>query len=137
MMRETKRIISMTMDGKEMQFRIQKLDAFFGGKLLKMLSGVQKDRDEAFGLSDFLFSLGDYDFESVMRVCLAHAEAQLPAGFMVVWKNGCWGVPEMETETMACLKLTLEVMAFSMEGFFTGGGSGSGSGKADSCPQSR
>ena len=136
-MREINRIIPLKVNEETMHFRLTKLDAFSGGKLLKMLNGVQRDREEAFGLSDFLFSLGDYDFESVMRVCLAHAEAELPAGFMTVWKDGCWGVPEMETETMACLKLTLEVMAFSMEGFFTGGGSGSGSGKADSCPQSR
>ena len=136
-MREIERIIPLKVNEETMHFRLTKLDAFSGGKLLKMLNGVQRDREEAFGLSDFLFSLGDYDFESVMRVCLAHAEAELPAGFMTVWKDGCWGVPEMETETMACLKLTLEVMAFSMEGFFTGGGSGSGSGKADSCPQSR
>ena len=136
-MRETKKIIPLKVNEETMHFRLTKLDAFSGGKLLKMLNGVQSDKEEAFGLSDFLFSLGDYDFESVMRVCLAHAEAQLPAGFMTVWKDGCWGVPEMETETMACLKLTLEVMAFSMEGFFTGGGSGSGSGRADSCPQSR
>ena len=136
-MREINRIIPLKVNEETMHFRLTKLDAFSGGKLLKMLNGVQRDKEEAFGLSDFLFSLGDYDFESVMRVCLAHAEAQLPAGFMTVWKDGCWGVPEMETETMACLKLTLEVMAFSMEGFFTGGGSGSGSGRADSCPQSR
>ena len=136
-MREINRIIPLKVNEETMHFRLTKLDAFSGGKLLKMLNGVQRDREEAFGLSDFLFSLGDYDFESVMRVCLAHAEAELPAGFMTVWKDGCCGVPEMETETMACLKLTLEVMAFSMEGFFTGGGSGSGSGKADSCPQSR
>ena len=136
-MREINRIIPLKVNEETMHFRLTKLDAFSGGKLLKMLNGVQRDREEAFGLSDFLFSLGDYDFESVMRVCLAHAEAELPAGFMTVWKDGCWGVPEMETETMACLKLTLEVMAFSMEGFFTGGGSGSGSGRADSCPQSR
>ena len=124
----------MTMDGKEMQFRIQKLDAFSGGKLLKMLNGVQRDKEEAFGLSDFLFSLGDYDFESVMRVCLAHAEAQLPAGYMTVWKDGCWGVPEMETETMACLKLTLEVMAWSLEGFFPGSGRSS---RGEGTPSSR
>ena len=90
-----------------------------------MLSGVQKDRDEAFGLSDFLFSLGDYDFESVMRVCLAHAEAQLPAGFMTVWKDGCWGVPEMETETMVCFRLTQETLAWSLEDFFGEDGSAS------------
>ena len=131
-MRQITKIIPLKVNEETMNFRITRLDAFSGGKLLKMLSSVQKERDEHFSLSDFLFSLGDYDFEAVMRVCLGHAEVQLPAGFIPVKADGCWGMPELEYETLTCLKLTLEVMAFSLEDFFPESPSDSSPGRAPS-----
>ncbi len=119
-MREITKIISLPAGKDTMSFRLSRLDAFSGARLLKLLSLEQEksENGRSFSLSDFLFSLSDSDFERVMKVCLAHAEAQLPAGFIPVWREGCWGIPDLEYETMLCLKLTLEVMAWSLSGFF-------------------
>ena len=121
-MREIMKTIRLPVGDEMMNFRISKLDAFSGGRLLKLLSVAQGKSEKALPLSEFLFSLADGDFERVMRTCLAHTEVELPAGFIPVCKDDCWGMPEMEYETVTCLKLTLEVMAWSLEGFFPGTG---------------
>ncbi len=121
-MREITKTITLPFGDETMTFRLSKLDAFSGGRLLKLLSAAQGKTEKALPLSDFLFSLADGDFEKVMRTCLAHAEAELAAGFIPVCKDDCWGMPDLEYETVTCLKLTLEVMAWSLEGFFPGSG---------------
>ena len=136
-MREITKNLSLAVGEETMTFRLTKLDAFSGGRLLKLLSTAQGSSDSPLTLSDFLFSLPDWDFESVMRVCLAHSEVQLPAGFIPVYKDQCWGMPELEYEIRLCLKLTLEVMAFSLESFFPGSGSTSSPGAGTSSRQSR
>ena len=73
-------------------------------------------------MSDLLFALPEDQFEKVMRTCLSRAEVSLPAGYIRVYMDGCWGVPELEYETLTCLRLTLAEMGFSLEGFFPGGG---------------
>ena len=133
-MRENTRILTLPAGEEQMTFRLTKLDAFSGGRLLKLLYAAQEGQTSSgMSLSDFLFSLPDSVFESVMKVCLAHAEVQLPAGFIAVYRAGCWGLPALEYETLACLKLTLEVMAFSMEGFFPASASASAPGAGTSC----
>ena len=117
-MREITKTLTLPVGDTTLTFRLSKLDAFSGGRLLKLLSVIQGKSDKALDLSDFLFTLPDKDFEQVMRTCLAHVEVELPAGFIPVFQNDCWGMPELEYETVTCLKLTLEVMAWSLEGFF-------------------
>ena len=132
-MREITKTLTLPIGDETLTFRLSKLDAFSGGRLLKLLSLAQEKSDHALPLSDFLFTLSDADFERVMRICLAHAEVELPAGFIPVCKNDCWGMPELEYETVTCLKLTLEVMAWSLEGFFPGSGWNSQREDAGSC----
>ena len=132
-MREIMKTLRLPVGDESLNFRISKLDAFSGGRLLKLLSASQGKSEKALPLSDFLFSLADGDFERVMRTCLAHAEVELPAGFIPVYQDDCWGMPEMEYETVTCLKLTLEVMAWSLEGFFPGNGQSSQREDAGSC----
>ena len=136
-MREITKIITLPVGEESMPFRLTKLDAFSGGRLLKLLSATQGKAEGNLTLYDFLFSLEDAEFDSVIRVCLAHAEAQLPAGFIPVYRDQCWGLPELEYETRLCLKLTLEVMAFSLESFFPGSGLTSSRGEEASSRQSR
>ena len=136
-MREITKMITLPISDEMMTFRLTKLDAFSGGRLLKLLSAAQGKAEGNLTLYDFLFSLEDAEFESVMRVCLAHAEEQLPAGFMPVYRDQCWGLPELEYETRLCLKLTLEVVAFSLESFFPGSGSTLSPGEEASSRQSR
>ena len=111
-MRETTKMITLPIGDEMMTFRLTKLDAFSGGQLLKLLSAAQGKADGSLTLYDFLFSLEDAEFEA-------------------------WGVPELEYETRLCLKLTLEVMAFSLESFFPGSGSTSSHGAGTSSRQSR
>ena len=50
-MREIEKTISIPVEGKPMDFRLTKLDAFSGAALLRMLSGMPKDpgRMDGFG----------------------------------------------------------------------------------------
>ena len=52
------------------------------------------------------------------KTCLRSASALLPAGPIRVLDQGCWGIPDLEHDAWACLKLTLEVMSWTLEGFF-------------------
>ena len=119
-MREMYKEIALKIDGKEMKFRMRKLDAFSGVKVLKMISA-----SEAGTLQEMIFSLAEWEMESLMKVCLKHCEVMLPAGWIPVYADECWGMPEMETETMVCFRLTQETLAWSLEDFFGDGGSAS------------
>ncbi len=123
-MRETTKLIQLNVGGEMKQFRITKLDAFSGARLLKMLSSLptdKKDQDKGGGNStlwEMFFSLDEVNMDLIMKTCLSRAEISLPAGFIRVLENGCWCVPEFEYETMICITLSLEVMAFTLNGFF-------------------
>ena len=117
-MRETTKTIRIPMGNEEKTFRLTKLDAFSGVRVLKLLSASEKE-----DLQSLLFSLSDADLTALMQTCLSHAEAELPAGFIKVWNDGCWGIPELEHETLACFRLTQEVLAWTLSGFFPDGGS--------------
>ena len=115
-MRETTKILTLPADGEEKTFRLTKLDAFSGVRVLKLLSASDSD-----SLQALLFSLPDETAASLMKTCLARAEISLPAGYIRVYDQGCWGLPELEFDTMLCFRLTQEVLAWTLRDFFPGG----------------
>ena len=120
-MREITKTVSISIDEKPMDFRLTKLDAFSGAALLRMLSTMPEGENVA-----NLFSwLSDKDLRSLMAACLEHTEVQLPAGWNPVMTRGEWSYPELEHDTATCLKLTIEEVLWTLEGFFGGGASGS------------
>ena len=121
-MREITKVLSASMDGKSKDFRLTKLDAFSGAALLRMLSGMRKDPGDDSVLG-FITSLSEPDLRSLMTTCLQHCEVLLPAGWMPVMTRGEWTYPELEHDTAVCLKLTIEEVLWTLEGFFGGGGS--------------
>ena len=121
-MREIEITISIPVEGKPMNFRLTKLDAFSGASLLRMLSGMRKDPGDDSVLG-FITSLSEPDLRSLMTTCLQHCEVLLPAGWMPVMTRGEWTVSELEHDTAVCLKLTIEEVLWTLEGFFGGGGS--------------
>ena len=123
-MREIMKILPVTVDGKSQDFRLTKLDAFSGASLLRMLSGMRKDLGDDSVLG-FITSLSEPDLRSLMITCLQHCEVLLPAGWMPVMTRGEWTYPELEHDTAVCLKLTIEEVLWTLEGFFDGGVSAS------------
>ena len=123
-MREIAKNISIPVDGKNIDFRLTKLDAFSGASLLRMLSNMPQvsSGDSVMG---FITHLSESDLRSLMVTCLQHCEVLLPAGWMPVMTRGEWTYPELEHDTAVCLKLTIEEVLWTLEGFFGGGASGS------------
>ncbi len=131
-MRENTKMLFLPVGKEQKEFRITKMDAFSGAKLLRLLSDLTEE-NKSRSLSDLLFALPEKEMEQVMRSCLSRAEVSLPAGYIRVWMPECWGLPELEYDTLTCLKLTLEVMAFTLNGFFPESGSPSGTGVEATC----
>ena len=126
-MREITKTVSISIDRKPMDFRLTKLDAFSGAALLRMLSSMPEGENVA-----NLFSwLSDKDLRSLMAACLEHTEVQLPAGWNPVMTRGEWSYPELEHDTATCLKLTVEEVLWTLEGFFGERASGSRPGTPD------
>ena len=122
-MREITKTISLPLDGKETTFRLSKLDAFSGARLLKLLSSLPNaEGQRELPLAELLLLLPEEKLEALMRVCLTHAEISLPAGYVPVFKEDCWGLPDLEYETALCLRLTGEVADWTLRGFFVEGG---------------
>ena len=121
-MREIEKTISIPVDGKPSDFRLTKLDAFSGASLLRMLSGMPKDPGDD-SVMGFITPLSETDLRSLMITCLQHCEVLLPAGWMPVMTRGEWTVSELEHDTAVCLKLMIEEVLWTLEGFFGGGGS--------------
>ena len=126
-MRDITKIISIPVDGKSLDFRLTKLDAFSGASLLRMLSSMPQasSGDSVMG---FITHLSESDLRSLMITCLQHCEVLLPAGWIPVMTRGEWTYPELEHDTAVCLKLTIEEMLWTLEGFF-------GEGVSDSQPE--
>ena len=80
----------------------------------------------------FISHLSELDLRSLMTTCLQHAEVLLPAGWIPVMTRGEWSYPELEHDTAICLKLTIEEVLWTLEGFFGGGASASRPGTPDS-----
>ena len=123
-MRDIEKSISVSVDGKSLDFRLTKLYAFSGAALLRMLSGMPQSRGGESVMS-FITHLSESDLRSLMITCLQHCEVLLPAGWMPVMTRGEWTVSELEHDTAVCLKLTIEEVLWTLEGFFGGGASGS------------
>ena len=121
-MREITKTVSVLVDEKPKDFRLTKLDAFSGAALLRMLSGMPQSKGGESVMS-FITSLSEADLRSLMIICLQHCEVLLPAGWMPVMTRGEWTYPELEHDTAVCLKLTIEEVLWTLEGFFGGGGS--------------
>jgi hypothetical protein len=120
-MREITKTLSIQLNGKPMDFRLTKLDAFSGVTLLRLMTRLP----EGGTASDLLSALSDADLRSLMTTCLQHIEVLLPAGWYPVMTQGEWGYPELQYEPGICLKLTIEEVVWTLEGFFGEGGSAS------------
>ena len=118
-MREITKIISIPVNGKSMDFRLTKLDAFSGVTLLRLMAKMP----EGGAVTDLLSSLSDAEARSLMTTCLEHVEVSLPAGWYPVMIRGEWGFPDLQYEPGICLKLTIEEVVWTLEGFFGEGGS--------------
>ena len=98
-------------------FRLTKLDAFSGASLLRLLTNSE-GRD----LQSLFSALPDKDLHALMRTCLEHAEVLLPAGYCPVMTRGEWSYPKISHDLVLCLKLTLEAVLWTLDGFFGEGG---------------
>ena len=123
-MRDIIKNIQLSIDGKPVDFRLTKLDAFSGAALMQMLARLpvpSGDTDAV--LSSAFASLPPADLRSFMTACLNHVEVLLPAGYQPVMQGTSWSWPELEHDAVACLKLTLEEALWTLSGFFGEGGS--------------
>ena len=127
-MREITKTLTIPIDDKPTDFRLTKLDAFSGTALLRMLSRMP----EGSGVQDLLTVLSDGDLRSLMITCLQHTEVRLPAGWIPIMTRGEWSYPELQHDTATCLKLTVEEVLWTLEGFFGERGSASRSEIPDS-----
>ena len=116
-MRQITKTLTLLLGKETHTFRLTKLDAFSGVRVLKLLSASEADT-----IQSLIFALPDADLKSLMQTCLSHAEILLPAGGIPVFRDGCWGLPELEFETMTCFRLTQEVLAWTLQDFFPEGG---------------
>ena len=122
-MREITKNLTIPVDGKKLDFRLTKLDAFSGASLLRMLSKMPEDSLST--IHSALSTFSDSDLRNLMTVCLEHCEVLLPAGWNPVMTRGEWSYSELEHDVATCLKLTIEEVLWTLESFFGGGASGS------------
>ena len=115
-MREITKILTLQLSGTVLDFRLTKLDAFSGVSLLRMLSKLPAETD----FSGFISALPEEDLRRLMTVCLEHVEVRLPAGWNPVMTRGEWSYIELEHDPAACLRLTVEEVLWTLEGFFGG-----------------
>ena len=122
-MRNITKNIQLSIDGNPTDFRLTKLDAFSGAELLRMLAKTPAGNGGAEqAVSAAFASLDAGDLRSLMTACLNHTEVLLPAGYQRVMQGGSWGWPDLEHDAMTCLKLAMEEVAWTLEGFFGEGG---------------
>ena len=144
MMRDITRNIEITIDGHPVGFRLSKLDAFSGVVLLRLLmrledhqqchSGQAAAQPKDLTLLDLVASLSEEELRSVMTSVLNHVSVLLPAGPQPVMTGSEWGYQELEHDTPSCMKLLLEGIAWSLSGFFGGGGPGAAAAPAGTSP---
>ena len=129
-MRQITKDIELTIDGKPVCFRLTKLDAFSGVGLLRLLMRLDGNPT----MLDLIASLSEEELRSVMTSVLNHAEVLLPAGAHPVMTGPEWGYPEIQHDTPACMKLLLEGISWSLQGFFGGSGRTSPPAPQDTAP---
>ena len=133
-MRQITKDIRVTIDGTPLSFRLTKLDAFSGVTLLRLLMRLEGKGDRL-TLLDLISSLSEEELRSVMTAVLNHTAVLLPAGPQPVMTGPEWGYPELEHDTVSCMKLLLEGISWSLSGFFGEGQSkGSEAGTAATSP---
>ena len=132
-MREITKDIQLTIDGSSLGFRLTKLDAFSGITLLRLLMRLEEKNAHPTML-DLIASLSEEELRSVMTSVLNHTAVLLPAGPQPVMTGPEWGYPELEHDTPSCMKLLLEGIAWSLSGFFGGGGSREEAVPSDTAP---
>ncbi len=120
-MRDIIKNIQLQIDGKPMDFRLTKLDAFSGVSLLRLLIRLNESEQKS-SVLDLVTSLSEEELRSVMTSCLNHTEVLLPAGYQPVMQGSSWSWLELEHDTVSCLRLTIEGISWSLSGFFGGGG---------------
>lgn len=120
-MRQITKDIQVDIDGKKIGFRLTKLDAFSGIILLRLLLRLEETNENPMIL-DLISSLSEDETRQVMTSVLNHTEVLLPAGPCPVMTGPEWGYPEIEHDTPVCMKLLIEGIAWSLSGFFGGGG---------------
>ena len=122
-MRQITKDIQLIIDGSPQGFRLTKPDAFSGVEILQLLLRLQDRRpEENPSVLDLITSLSGDELRSVMTSCLNHVGVLLPAGPHPVMTGSEWGYPELKHDTVSCLKLVLEEIAWALEGFFGEGG---------------
>ena len=121
-MRQITKNIQLKMDGTPMDFRLTKLDAFSGAELLQLLAKTPAGEAAGQDISVVFAALPKEDLRSLMTACLNHTEVLLPAGYQNVMQGNAWGWPELEHDAASCLKLCMEEVLWTLEGFFGGGG---------------
>ena len=115
--------IQLKMDGTPMDFRLTKLDAFSGAELLQLLAKVPAGGEDAGDTVSAVFAaLSAENLRTLMTACLNHTEVLLPAGYQPVMQGSSWSWPELEHDAMTCLKLCMEEVLWTLEGFFGGSG---------------
>ena len=131
-MREITKTLSIPLNGKPMDFRLTKLDAFSGVTLLRLMTRLPaalchpdgtEGSDQQSPVLTLFSALPEQDLRSLMTTCLEHVEVSLPAGWYPVMIRGEWGFPDLQYEPGICLKLTIEEVVWTLEGFFGEGGS--------------
>ena len=124
-MRQITKDIQLIIDGNRTGFRLSKLDAFSGVTLLRLLMRLEQQaaaQPKNLTLLDLIASLSEEELHSVMTAVLNHTAVLLPAGPQPVMTGSEWGYPELEHDTPSCMKLLLEGIAWSLDGFFGEGG---------------
>ena len=145
-MRIIRKDITLTVDGKQQGFRLTKPDAFSGVEILRLLLRLEEQWERAGRnvgdgpvvprtcneqirplvpmptVLDLITSLSGDELRSVMTSCLNHVSVLLPAGPNPVMTGSEWGYPELKHDTVSCMKLVLEEIAWALEGFFGEGG---------------
>ena len=130
-MREITKIISLSVDGIPYEFRLTKLDAFSGASLLRLLKqkmltpsgNPEGEKASAEAWVDRVFvSLTDAELRSLMISCLNHTEVRLDAGWQPVMTREEWGWPELAYDAGSCIRLTLQGILWTLQGFFGGSG---------------
>ena len=132
-MRQITKDIQITIDGNPQGFRLTKPDAFSGVEVLRLVMRLQDSWEKAWRnvetplvptptVLDLITSLSADELRSVMTSCLNHVSVLLPAGPNPVMTGSEWGYPELKHDTVSCMKLVLEEIAWALEGFFGDGG---------------
>jgi len=115
-MKQITKTITLPIDGTPRTFRLKKLDAFSGASLLRLLSAHLQEPDP--DLLSLFSAVPDDTLRSLMATCLSHAEVRLDAGWQPVMEMGEWSWSDLEYDPVNALKLTLQVILWTLDGFF-------------------